>query len=123
MSKNPSVPAQSPLSAVKLPPAPAHLRDDGKRLWGQVVESFLLDDHQAEVLALACQALDRQTEARDLVDRDGAVQADRFGQLRAHPAIAIERDSRLAVARLLRELALEAPPAGARPPRTGGRKW
>lgn len=123
MTSNPPEPTRSPLRAVELPPPPDYLRDDGRRLWSEVVEAYLLDSHQVEILALAAGALDRQVEARQIVDRDGPCVEDRFGQVRTHPMVAVERDCRLAVARLVRELALEAPPSGARPPRAGGAKW
>ena len=46
--------------------------------------------------------------------------ADRFGQLKPHPATGIERDSTVLFARCLRELALDVePPAERRP---GGRR-
>jgi hypothetical protein len=50
------------------------------------------------------------------------VYVDRFQQPRARPEISIERDSRIAFARLVRELALDlAPPdEPGRPPRVGG---
>jgi hypothetical protein len=46
-------------------------------------------------------------EARALIDRDGICVLCREGGLRPHPAIQIERDSRIAFARLIRELDLD----------------
>lgn len=58
-------------------------------------------------MQLAGEAWDRCQQARQAIARDGLTVASGG---RAHPAIAIERDSRLAFARLIRELALDAEP-------------
>ena len=42
--------------------------------------------------------------------KDGAYVTDRYGQLRAHPGVAVERDSKTLAARLFRELALDPRP-------------
>jgi len=105
-----------PPRAPRLPKAPAHLRLATRRFWNEVVRSWDLETHHLRLLALACEALDRCQEARERIALDGAFLEGRYG-VRAHPAIAVERDSRLAAARLLRELDLDAS-AGAesRPP-------
>ena len=54
---------------------------------------------------LAAQARDSIAPMR--IDREGAIYTDRKGALRSHPAIAVERDSRIAFARLVRELKLD----------------
>ena len=69
------------------------------------------------MLTLAAEAWDRGQQAREIVDRDGLTFTDRFGQPKARPEIAIERDSRIGFARLLRELALDVGgPEDSRPP-------
>jgi P27 family predicted phage terminase small subunit len=79
------------------------------------VETYVLQEHHLRLLQLACEAWDRAQEAREQLGRDGLTVPGREGGLRAHPAVAIERDSRLAVARLVRELDLDVePPASER---------
>jgi hypothetical protein len=76
-------------------------------------------EHHLRLLQLCCEAWDRCQAARVELDRDGLTVPGREGGCRPHPAVAIERDSRLACARLLRELDLDsapAPPARIAPP-------
>jgi phage terminase small subunit len=104
------------------PCPPDHLgRSAG--FWAVTVAGFDLDPHQLELLRRACEASDRADEARETIDADGACYVDRWGQPKAHPMIAVERDSRLAFARLIRELKLDddGPASESRPPRTRGR--
>jgi P27 family predicted phage terminase small subunit len=82
-----------------------------------VVADWQLEDHHMRLLTSACEAWDRCAEARELIARDGLVTTTARGGVRAHPAVAIERDARLAFARLLRELDLDvSPPAETRRP-------
>ena len=50
--------------------------------------------------------VDRLVAARREIAARGIVVPDRYGALKANPAVAIERDARIALARLLRELQL-----------------
>lgn len=106
---------------------PDHLSAESKDFWSRVIQAFDLEDHHLRLLRLACEAFDRGQNARAAIAAQGEYFEDRFGQLKAHPAIGVERDCRLAVARLLRELGLdvEGGPAGdadARPPRLAGKR-
>jgi len=104
------------------PKPPAHLSLATRKWWRLIVEEYELGSHHLKVLQAACEAWDRQQEARQRLAEDGAYLPDRFGQLRAHPAVAVERDSRIAFIRAVRELALdEDGPEMPRPPRIGGR--
>jgi P27 family predicted phage terminase small subunit len=90
---------------VRPPGPPAHLKAAGSALFERVIEEFDLNAAETELLAAACVALDRLTEARELLDRDGLVVESRAGP-RAHPAFQIERDSRVAFDRILARLHL-----------------
>lgn len=95
------------MTASKAPKAPAHLSPATAKWWLDVVSEYELEPHHVRILTLACEAWDRCTQAREVVERDGITTTDRFGQMKPHPAVAVERDSRTAFARMLRELALD----------------
>lgn len=89
--------------------------------WGvRVLREFAVDD-AAGLLLLgeALRAWDRAREAGEAIQRDGAIFKDRFEQLRAHPAVAIERDARASMLAAFRALHLdvEPPKANGRPTR------
>lgn len=110
----------------KTPKAPAHLSDPTRAWWRSVVRDYALEPHHMRLLQAAAECWDRLQEARELLARDGLVIEGREGGMRPHPAAAIERDSRIAFARLVRELDLdvEPPAAAARrpPPLTSNRR-
>ncbi len=109
----------SPRTATTRPPRPpAHLKAAGRALWTGIQRGYDLGEtHQQAILAAACEAADRQVEAREAITRDGAyVDGGRYG-MKAHPALAVERDARLAMIRALRELGLDlVKDTAARPP-------
>jgi phage terminase small subunit len=85
-------------------------------LWRSIVDEYELAPHHLPVLQAACDAMDRMGQAQQAIKREGAFVAGRYG-VRAHPAIAVERDSRLAMLRSIRELGLDLePPPDSRPP-------
>lgn len=86
---------------------PKHLAGTSRELWRRLRADYEIDDAAGQaLLQAACEAYQRAQEARAAIDKAGAVTADRFGQLKAHPAIAIERDSRAAMISALRALRL-----------------
>ena len=102
------------------PKPPAHLKRDGKVFWRSVAGTFDLEAHHLAVLTVAAERLDRVAEARARVKRDGPYVRDRFGQLKAHPALAVERDATVGFLRAARELGLDVDePNEARPGRLG----
>jgi phage terminase small subunit len=100
-----------------LPKPPKHLRSATAKWFRTVVEDFDLEAHEIRLLTLAAEAWDQGQAAREIVAEKGMTFDDRFGQPKARPEVAIERDSRIGFARLLRELALDlGSPDEGRPP-------
>ena len=97
--------------------APKHLSEAARKIWNSVVKDYELEPRHLELLRLALEALDAAEKARQTIASEGQiVDGGRYGK-KAHPCIAIERDSRIAHARLMRELGLDLEnPAASRPP-------
>ena len=101
--------------------APAHLNPRTAAWWRDVVADYSLEEHHERLLTLAGEAWDRAEQARTALAEHGLTYEDRFAQPRARPEVAIERDSRVAFARLVRELDLDGEPGpDPRPPRRQG---
>lgn len=100
------------------PKPPKHLRPATKRWFAGVIGDYVLEPHHVRLLTLAAEAWDRGQEAREALASHGLTFNDRFDQPHARPEVAIERDSRLSFARLVRELRLDLsePPESPRPP-------
>ena len=87
--------------------APKHLEKATRCWWLSVVRDWQLEDHHVKILTLAAECWDRAQAARAQIDAEGMTHRDRFGQPKPHPLLVVERDSRLAFARLVRELRLD----------------
>ena len=91
-----------------LPQPPDHLSDEAATWWHDVTRDYDLGPHHLHLLQAACEAWDRMQQARRaLADHGGLTFADERGVIRAHPCVAMERDARVAFARLVRELDLD----------------
>ena len=87
--------------------APLHLSPAARSWFAHVVTDFELEPHHVHLLKLACESYDRAEQARLAVAVHGITYLDRFGSPKPRPEVAIERDSRIGFARLLRELDLD----------------
>jgi phage terminase small subunit len=94
---------------------PIHLRRTTLVFWQEVATHFGLTPEDCAILTLACESWDRGVEAREALAEHGTTYTDRFGQPRARPEVAIERDSRLAFLRLIRSLRLDLQTRGKHP--------
>ena len=118
------IPAEEAENEPKTPqngpePPPEHLSEAMAAWWEAVVRQHHLEPHHLRLLEAAATAWDRMTQARSEIADYGITYVSKKGDIRGHPAVAIERDARIAFARLVRELNLD-PPA-ARP--VGGIGW
>lgn len=92
-----------------LPQPPAHLSAEAQEWWHDVMREYALEPHHRHLLQAACEAWDRMGQARaELAAHGGLTFKDQREVIRAHPAVAMERDARVAFARLVRELDLDA---------------
>jgi P27 family predicted phage terminase small subunit len=102
---------------------PKHLSDDGREFWSSVISEFSINDAAGFALLLtACEALDRMATARRVIQAEGEVVKDRYGQPRVHPACVLEKDSRNGFLAAMRALHLEIGPPRpvGRPPQPTG---
>jgi P27 family predicted phage terminase small subunit len=100
---------------------PDHLGEQAADLWRAVIADYELDAPALVLLEALCDAWERYAHARQVLADEGPFVEGRYGP-KAHPAVAVERDSRVMLARLVRELDLEGLPVlePKRPPRRGG---
>src|SRR5215207_11626649 len=101
--------------AATLPPS--GLSGAARAWWLATVEEYELEPHHVRTLSEAACAWDRLQQARALVNQQGLIVQDPSGQLRPHPAVAIEHDNRMAYLRAMHQLDLDrAPLRVSRPP-------
>lgn len=90
----------------RLNPVPKHLSAASAALWESILDRYELEDQHVALLQLALESLDRAEQARIILAAEGIVLTGARGGAVAHPAVGIERDSRIAALRGFRELGL-----------------
>ena len=98
---------ERPVPAENRPRPPGHLSEATKAWWRAVLQDYELEEHHRRLLQAAGEAWDRYQQARTALAEHGLTFTDDKGMVRARPEAAIERDSRIAFARLIRELDLD----------------
>ena len=111
MSTNIAVPGGGDTGDTGAPGPPAHLGAAGTRLWAEVVRQYRIGDGAGLALVTtAAECLDRLREAQEAVREHGVLIRDRYGGLKANPAIAVERGARDGMIAALRSLNLNLEP-------------
>lgn len=86
---------------------PRHISKAMRTWLASVADRYEIAEQHFKILVLAAEAWDRCQAARAILQKQGLTYRDRFGAPRTRPEVAVERDSRTAFLRCLRELALE----------------
>ena len=102
--------------------APKHLSAEGKKIWKEILAEYSIDDAAGlRILRVALESFDRAQSARATIDKDGMTVIDKAGQVKSHPLLPIERDSRAAFLSGLKALNLDITPLQNRPGRPNGK--
>jgi phage terminase small subunit len=105
----------------KIPRAPTELQEHGKSFWKSIHTDFeVADGHSLELLYRACIQLDRANDAREQIAAKGMTFEDRWGQVRANPAVEQERQAVNLFRLLTREMGMDVAPSEPRAPRRAG---
>jgi P27 family predicted phage terminase small subunit len=91
--------------------APGHLTKEGKRIFKAICSEYQIEDIAGlRILRIALESFDRAQAAREAIDREGMTIQDKFGQIKPHPLLPTERDSKAAFLSGLRALNLDLEP-------------
>jgi len=85
---------------------PKHLTKQAQADWKRFHTDYQLDSDCEDILVELLESMDRKREAQAELKADGITVKNRFGELRPHPACAVERDMRLQILRCLRAIGL-----------------
>jgi hypothetical protein len=91
-------------------------------MWADITSEYDVSDAAGiQLLAIACQALDRAETLRAIIDKEGVMIQNKQGNTREHPALKQELNNRCFVVRTLSRLGLSFEPMQANRGRTGGK--
>jgi P27 family predicted phage terminase small subunit len=100
--------------------APKHLSKEAKQWWRQLYDEYQITDSAGRLILLGLvEAFDRMRKAQEIILAEGEMIKDRFEQMKAHPLITVEKDSRSAVLAGLKALNVDLEPPNSmigRPP-------
>ena len=100
---------------------PASLSKPARDWWRRLMSEYAIDDQAGlMLLEVTLQAFDRMREAQKTIKEEGAIVRNDAGNARAHPCIAIERDSRIAMLHGFKALNLSIEPLRSGPGRPPG---
>ena len=103
------------------PAPPKHLSQEARKYWRKIAEEYAIDDDAGMlVLTVAFEAYDRMREAQGRIAKDGPTMIDRFGQMKGHPLLPVERDTRAQFLAGLKALNLDMEPLADAPGRPAG---
>jgi phage terminase small subunit len=100
---------------------PAYLTSKARR-WFRAVAGEYVFQHEPEwaLLEMAAATLDRIDQARKAIADHGLIVPTGQGDVKPNPAANLERDNKILLCRIMRELRLADPADESRIPRIGG---
>jgi len=96
--------------------APKHLRAATRKWFESVISDYEFEAHHVRLLQLAAEAWDRCQEAREAIKKTGMTFENKYQEVKIRPEVTVEKDSRIAFVRIVRELNLSEEPSDSRPP-------
>lgn len=93
------------------PRPPPNLPEPAAKLWRRLQTDYgIVDSGGQAVLSACCEAAGRMWQAQEVLNSEGLTIRDRHGQLRVHPCVKIEHDSRAQLLTGLKLLSLDIEP-------------
>lgn len=94
---------------------PRGLNTEAAILWRKITSQFDISDAGGlAILQTACEALTSMRKMEKIVSDEGISSKDRFGQIKAHPLLAMIRDCRSQYLAALKQLNLDLEPLSKR---------
>lgn len=90
---------------------PKHLSTEARTIWKEILSEYDIQDSAGlRILRVSLESFDRAQVARKQIDKEGMTVTDKFNQVKPHPLLPIERDSRAAFLSGLKCLNLDLEP-------------
>lgn len=86
------------------------LSEEARGLWKIILTAYELEQPALTVLQVGLEALEQLRSAEKIIQDEGQVYLDRWGQPRQHPALLNARDSRSAFLKCISSLGLDLEP-------------
>lgn len=84
---------------------------EGKALFEKLISEYQIQDAGGlAILKTGIEAFERMRAAKAQIDKDGMTIEDKWGQIKAHPLCAVERDSRAQFLAALKQLNFDIEP-------------
>ena len=100
--------------SLQTPPPPGSISQEAAVWWVRITDEYsITDPGGALLLQTALEAFDRMRQAQKTIAAEGATVADRFKQLKPHPLLTAERDSRGQMLQAMKLLKLDFAPGEA----------
>jgi hypothetical protein len=91
-----------------IPTPPPGCGTVGRKLWRSILTDYEFDQHEMVLLERACRVADVCAALQAVVDSDGPMTTNRFGDAVAHPALVELRQQSIVFARLVAALRVPA---------------